>query len=243
MCSYILAVIALVSGQKAVPDAGPSKTSECLSALEVEGEAKGALATLLVNLAASDMDLKKLLTIRDELVSKLKKLQDTGEAPRSLEKTKKDLSDAKEAVLKQQVKLVDGLVPRDTFSTLQDAVKRPPNVRWAYRGRTKAEETTIAATYVGGLIQFIDNDYRALLKNAYELESGRLKTEEGLKLAEDPTDRQRLQAKHKQILGLIAASTKAATERRKALLHRLIDELNEGRGVPPITLHSVLGDR
>lgn len=243
MCPYILAVFVLASGQQAVPAGGPPKRSEFLSPQEVEGEAKGALVTVLAYFAESDKDLKTLLMTRDELASKLKKLKDTGEAPRSVEKMKRDLSNEKAAVLTKQVSLVDALVPSDRFNTYQDAVQRPPDFRLARRSETKAEEARKAATELSRLLQFVDNDYRAVLKRVRSLESRDLKIQEALKLAEDATDKQTLQRKEKDIRHEIDAAGNAAIESRRALLRRLIDEINEDRGVPPVRLYWFSRDR
>jgi hypothetical protein len=239
MKAFCLAVIVAFASQPALAAEKKPEKSEFLSPKEVEAEGKGALVTVLAYFAESDNDLKKLLEKRSDLAAKIKRFEDSGDAPNSLEKAKKDLSATKEAVLKQQVKLVVGMVPADQFDTLQAVVKRLPDARFVIRPKTKEEGAKNAAFFCSGLIQFMDKDHRDVLKRVHDVMVEKGKAEKTLKDADDPIDKEKLQKKLKDLQAKIESDTKAATESRHALIRRLIDELNEGRGVPPVKLHPV----
>jgi hypothetical protein len=236
--SYLFAAIVVVTTQPALAADEQPKKPEFLSPQEVEGEAKRALVTVLGYFADSDKELKTFLMTRDGLVPKIKELKESGETPKTLEKTKKDRVEPKTAVLKQQASLVEGLVPPDGFNTHQNAVKRPPDYWVTLSPKTKEEGAKNAATYCSGLLQFIDKDHRAVLKRVHGLESDKAKFEKSLKLAEDPADKETLQKKLKDTQAKLDAEAKAAADSRRALLLRLVEELNEGRGVPPAKLYS-----
>lgn len=236
MRSYCLAIIIAVTSQSPLV---AEEKSEFLSPEEVEGEAKGALVTVLDYFAKNDKDLKDLIKERDDLAAKVKRLMGSGDAPKSLEKAKKDLTETKASVLNQQVKLVVGMVPPDQFNKLQNKAKRPPDIRFVIRPQTPEEGAKMDATYCSGLLQFADKDHRAILKRIEDLSAEKARLEKVLKDADDPTDKENLQKKLTENKTMTDSENRAAKESRDKLLRRFVDELNEAKGVPPIKLHSL----
>jgi Skp family chaperone for outer membrane proteins len=93
--------------------------------------------------------------------------------------------------------------------------------------KTKQEAAKQSAFRADYLLQYVDKDYRAALKAVRDLSESKARTERSIKDISEATEKAAAEKRLKDFQSKLTESDKAAAQKRKVLLRRLVEEIGD----------------